>query len=157
MRWITREHVKIDRIACVWAIRKFIDPQAEFYFVPAAAVLSEAERLGATPFHVAGAALSDHGKARSFAAILEQYGLAGDPALALMSRIVTAADTGSADQAEGPGLAAIINGFGKLGYADDHALVAEAAVVYEALYAYCQGKTTAAAPGQVKQGQAEPR
>ncbi len=71
MKWITREHVKVDRVACPWLIKKFIDKDAEFYFVPADRVMGEAERLGATPFDVKGVELNHHGKECSFEAILE--------------------------------------------------------------------------------------
>lgn len=71
MRWITREKVKVDRVACPWLIKKFVDPQAEFYFVPANQVMSEAEHLGAIPYDVEGVELGHHGKECSFEAILK--------------------------------------------------------------------------------------
>src|SRR6266403_600867 len=106
MRWITREHVKVDRVACPWLIRKFVDPEAEFYFVPADRVAAEAARLDATPFDVEGAELGHHGKECTFEAILKRYGLARDPALALLGRIVNGADTDNTlwNQPEAPGL-----------------------------------------------------
>src|SRR5256712_8999654 len=108
MRWITRERVKVDRVACPWLIRKFVDPEAEFYFVPADRVAAEAARLGATPFDVEGAELGHHGKDCTFEAILKRYGLARDPALALLGRIVNGADTDNTlwNQPEAPGLRA---------------------------------------------------
>src|SRR5207253_2990836 len=81
VKWITREHVKVDRVACPWLIRKFVDPQAEFLFVPADQVLAVAEREGATPFDVSGVDLGHHGQQCSFDAIVKRYGLTGDPAL----------------------------------------------------------------------------
>ena len=83
MKWITREHVKVDRVACPWLITKFVDPAAEFLFVPADQVMAVAEREGATPYDVKGVELGHHGKACSFEAILKQYDLSSDPALVL--------------------------------------------------------------------------
>jgi hypothetical protein len=79
MKWITRERVKVDRVACPWLIKKFVDKDAEFFFVPADRVLNEAERLSATPFDVKGVELGHHGKECSFEAILKKYKLSGDP------------------------------------------------------------------------------
>lgn len=140
MKWITRERVKVDRVGCPWLIRKFVDPNAEFHFVPADKVLSEAERLGATPFDVKGVELGHHGKECSFEAILKKHNLDTDPALALLGKIVNGADTDNTlfRQPEGPGLNAIAEGFRHLGLKDDHAILAAEFVVYDALYAYCQ-------------------
>ena len=140
MKWITREHVKVDRVACPWLIRKFIDPQAEFLFVPAAEVQAKASALEAIPYDVKDAELGHHGGKCSFEAILEKYSLAGDPALALLGRIVNGADTDNTlyHQAEGPGLNAVAEGFRRLGYEDDHQVNAAQWIVYDALYAYCQ-------------------
>ena len=80
MKWITREHVKVDRVACPWLIKKFIDPNAEFHFVGADQVMHEAQRLGATPFDVPGVELGHHGKECSFEAILKTHRLAEDAA-----------------------------------------------------------------------------
>ena len=140
MKWITREKVKVDRVACPWLIRKFVDTEAEFYFVPADRVSSEAERLGAIPFDVPGAELGHHGKECSFDAIVRKYGLDKDPALVLLSRIVNGADTDNAlhHQPEGPGLNAVAEGFRHLGFKDDHEINAAEWIVYDALYAYCR-------------------
>ena len=140
MKWITREHVKVDRVACPWLIRKFVDKDAEFIFVPAERVMDEAKRLDATPFDVKGVELGHHGKECSFEAILEKYRLTDDRALMLLGRIVNGADTDNSlyGQAEGPGLQAIAEGFRHLGFADDHAVNAAEWIVYDALYAYCQ-------------------
>ena len=75
MKWITRERVKVDRVACPWLIKKFVDKHAEFYFVPADKVTDEAQRLGATPFDVKGVELGHHGKECSFEAILKKHNL----------------------------------------------------------------------------------
>src|SRR5262252_9919411 len=93
MKWITREHVKVDRVACPWLIKKFVDPVAEFYFVPAEQVLPEAARLTAIPFDVPAVELGHHGKECSFDAILQKYDLKRDPALYLLAKIVNGADT----------------------------------------------------------------
>ena len=140
MKWITRERVKVDRVACPWLIRKFVDKEAEFYFVPAERVAAEAERLGAVPFDVEGAELGHHGKECSFEAILKKYGLMENAALALLARIVNGADTDNTlyRQPEGAGLKAIAEGFRHLGYSDDHAVNRAQWIVYDALYAYCE-------------------
>jgi hypothetical protein len=140
MKWITREHVHVDRVACPWLIRKFVDPNAEFLFVPADQVAAVAQREGATPFDVSGAELGHHGKECSFDAIVKKHGLASDPALVLLARIVNGADTDNAlwNQPESAGLKAVAEGFRHLGYADDHALNAAEWIVYDALYAYSQ-------------------
>ena len=140
MKWITRERVKVDRVACPWLISKFVDKDAEFFFVPADKVMDEAKRLGATPYDVKGVELGHHGKECSFEAILKKYSLTTTPALVLLGKIVNGADTDNTlyAQPEGPGLEAIAEGFRHLGYKDDHALNAAEWIVYDALYAYCQ-------------------
>jgi hypothetical protein len=140
MKWITRSHVKVDRVACPWLIKKFVDRDAEFFFVPADLVESEAVRLGAIPFDVPGAELGHHGRECSFEAIVKKYRLTGDPALSLLARIVNGADTDNSlyEQAEGPGLAAIAEGFRHLDFAGDHEINAAEWIVYDAFYAYCR-------------------
>lgn len=148
MKWITREKVKVDRVACPWLIRKFVDPQAEFLFVPADQVMAVAEREGATPYDVKGVELGHHGQECSFEAILRRYDLMKDPALALLGKIVNGADTDNTlwQQPEGPGLEAIAEGFRHLGLADDHAMVQAESIVYDALYAYCQAMVAQGKP-----------
>jgi hypothetical protein len=140
MKWVTRERVKVDRVACPWLIKKFVDPDAEFLFVPPEQVLAVVDREGAIPFDVKGVELGHHGQKCSFEAILEKYALAGDAALMLLGKIVNGADTDNSlwQQPEGPGLEAIAEGFRHLGYPDDHAINAAEWIVYDALYAYCQ-------------------
>jgi hypothetical protein len=140
MKWITREHVKVDRVACRWLIKKFVDPQAEFLFVPADKVMEVAQREGATPYDVKGVELGHHGQECSFEAILKKYDLTSDPALALLGKIVNGADTDNTlwQQPEGAGLEAIAEGFRHLGYKDDHEQNAAEWIVYDALYHYCQ-------------------
>jgi len=145
MKWITREHVKVDRVACPWLIRKFVDPQAEFLFVPADKVTAVAEREGATPYDVTGVELGHHGKECSFDAIVKKYKLTGDRALVLLARIVNGADTDNSlwNQPESAGLNAIADGFRHLGFKDDHELNRAEWIVYDALYAHCQRRVEA--------------
>jgi hypothetical protein len=140
MRWITREHVKVDRVACPWLIKKFVDKDAEFFFVPADKVMEEAKRLGATPFDVSNVELGHHGKECSFEAILKKHNLTSDPALLLLGKIVNGADTDNTlwNQPEGSGLKAIAEGFRHLGFKNDHEVYAAEGIVYYALYAYCR-------------------
>lgn len=140
MKWITRERVKVDRVACPWLIRKFVDPEAEFLFVPAPEVMAIAERERATPYDVPGVALGHHGKECSFDAIVKQYKLDTDPAMARLAKIVNGADTDNSlwNQPESAGLAAIAEGFRHLGLNDDHEINAAQWIVYDALYAYCK-------------------
>jgi len=140
MKWITRAKVKVDRVACPWLIKKFVDRDAAFYFVAADQVMTEAQRLDAIPFDVAGVELGHHGEECSFEAILNKYHLAGNAALVLLGKIVNGADTDNAlwNQPEGPGLQAIAEGFRHLGYPSDHEINAAEWIVYDALYAYCQ-------------------
>ena len=140
MKWITRQGVKVDRVACPWLIKKFIDPQAEFLFVPAAQVLEIAAEEDAIPFDVSGVELGHHGLECSFEAILKKYGLDNDPALVLLGRIVNGADTDNQlyRQPEGPGLKAIAEGFRGLGLENDHQINAAEWIVYDALFAYCE-------------------
>jgi hypothetical protein len=140
MKWITREHVKVDRVACPWLIRKFVDKDAEFIFAPADCVMHEAKRLDAIPYDVKDVELGHHGQECSFEAIVKKYELDRDLALVLLGKIVNGADTDNAlyGQPEGPGLEAIAEGFRHLGFADDHALNAAEWIVYDALYAYCR-------------------
>jgi hypothetical protein len=150
MKWITREHVKVDRVACPWLIRKFVDKEAEFYFVPSDKVMKEAERLGAIPFDFPGVELGHHGKECSFDAVIRKYNLSGDPALILLSKIVNGADTDNTlyNQPEGPGLKAIAEGFRHLGLRDDHEINAAEWIVYDALYAYCKEKVKQGKPDE---------
>ena len=140
MKWITRERVKVDRVACPWLIKKFVDNDAEFFFVPADSVMDEAKRLGASPFDVKSVELGHHGKECSFEAILKKYDLDRDPALVLLGKIVNGADTDNTlwNQPEGLGLEAIAEGFRHLGFKNDHELNSAEWIVYDALYAYCQ-------------------
>lgn len=140
MKWITRERVKVDRVACPWLIRKFVDPDATFLFVPAEQVMAVAEQEQAIPYDVKGVELGHHGKECSFDAIVRKYHLGRDPALALLAKIVNGADTDNSlwNQPEAAGLNAVAEGFRHLGFEDDHQINASQWIVYDALYAYCQ-------------------
>ena len=93
MKWITRERVKVDRVACPWLVKKFVDRDAEFFFVPADKVMEEAKRLDAIPYDVKNVELGHHGQECSFEAILKKYKLTNDAALVLLGKIVNGADT----------------------------------------------------------------
>jgi hypothetical protein len=140
MKWITRERVKVDRVACPWLIKKFVDPEAEFIFVPAEKVMEEAEQKEAIPFDAPGVELGHHGQECSFEAILKKYHLSKDPALVLMGKIVNGVDTDNRlyRQPEGPGLQAVAEGFRHLGYRTDHEINAAEWIVYDSLCAYCR-------------------
>ena len=136
MRWITREHPKIDRVACPWLITRFIDSDAEFIFVPPEKVGEESARLDAVPFDVEGVELSHEGPLCSFDAFLSKYDLEND-ALATIAKIVRGADTARLDLApQAAGLLAVSLGLSKL-FPDDHEMINHGFVVYDALYAWC--------------------
>jgi hypothetical protein len=138
MKWVTRARPKVDRVACPWLIRRFVDKEAEFLYVPPDQVATVAQREGATPFDVPGAELGHRGAECSFDAIIRKYGL-GDPALGRLARIVRGADTDAKDLTpESRGLEAIAEGF-RVVYQDDHELLERELPVYDALYAYCRG------------------
>ena len=138
MKWVTREKVKVDRVACPWLIHKFIDAEAEFLFVPPDQVSEVAAREGAIPFDAPGVELGHHDGRCSFEAIVDKYGIQ-DLAVRLLARIVHGADLAQDlyGQPEAPGLKAIAEGFQRLGLPDQEVLARELAV-YDALYAYCQ-------------------
>jgi hypothetical protein len=140
MKWITRERVKVDRVACPWLIKKFVDPDAQFLFVPADQVLAVAKREGATPFDVPEVELGHHGPECSFDAIVTKFAIQ-DPAVHELAKIVRGADTADKDLTPySRGLEAIAEGFRHLGLKDDHEVLAKEGVVYDALYAYCRQK-----------------
>lgn len=145
MKWITKEKVKVDRVACPWLIRKFIDPDAEFLFVKPEMVKPTAEAEKAIPYDVPGVDLGHKQGRCSFEAIVEHYRLQ-DPALRLLAEIVHGADVQQDlyGRAEAPGLKAIAHGFSSLGLTD-HAILAKEFAVYDALYAYCSGLLQAGA------------
>ena len=142
MKWITREKVKVDRVACPWLIQRFIDPQAEFIFAPVGQVETKAREVSATPFDIEGCDLGHHGEDVSFNSILKKYNLT-DPALILLGEIVRAADSHPSNpHAAGEGLRWIASGFSALGLSDSDILAREF-IVYDALYAECQRRAAA--------------
>ena len=141
MKWVTRERPKVDRIACPWLIKRFVDQEAEFLYAPGDQVLATAEREGAIPFDVPGVELGHHGPECSFDAIVRKYNLT-DPVLEQLALIVRGADTDAKDLTpESRGLEAIAEGF-RLTYQDDHEQLERELPVYDALYAYCRQHTT---------------
>jgi hypothetical protein len=142
MKWITREDAKVDRIACPWLIRRFVDENAEFLYVPADRVMPVAQRENAIPYDVPGVELG-HAEGRcSFESIMAKYGLTDDLGLSELARIVHAADVDSDidTSPEGRGLQAIAKGFSILHGRDDHRKIALESPMYDALYAFCQEK-----------------
>jgi hypothetical protein len=140
MKWVTRENAKVDRIACPWLIRRFVDPEAEFLFVPTSEVLGVAERESAIPYDVKGVELGHVDGRCSFESIMLKYNLMGNPALVAIAKIVHAADV-SADidtVPEGRGLKAIAHGFSLLLGTDDQEKIERESPMYDALYAWCQ-------------------
>ena len=138
-RWVTRERPKIDRIACPWLVRRFIDPSAEFFYVPANEVRDFAAANGATPFDVPGARYGHDGDRCSFDAFIRIHELA-DPALDRLATIVRGADTGiAALAAEAPGLLATSQGLSTM-FPDDHAMLRAGMMMYDALYLSCRDR-----------------
>jgi hypothetical protein len=139
MRWVTRRNAAVDRIACPWLIKRFIDPGAEFIYVAPQDVDRTAVDSGATPFDVPGAKLGHVAGRCSFESILVEYGL-DDPALRRLGTIVCGADIESDLERvpEAPGLKAIALGFRKLYGERDHEKLAVQIPMYDALYAWCQ-------------------
>jgi hypothetical protein len=136
---VTRARPTIDRIACPWLVRRFIDPEASFLYVPEAAVGETSARAGAVPYDVAGAEFGHHGEFCSFDAFVRIYGIA-DAALDRLAAIVRGADTSRPELTpQSPGLLAISQGL-KANFTDDHAMLAQGMVVYDALYAWCRGQ-----------------
>jgi len=138
MQWITRSHVHVDRIACPWLIRRFIDNRAEFLFVPAGILDQRVKETGAIPFDAPGVELGHHEGRCSFESIILQYGLK-DSALTRMAKIVHAADVREDIDTDpiARGLEAIASGF-SLRYPDDGENLARQMEVYDALYAWCR-------------------
>ena len=137
MQWITRERPKIDRIACPWLILRFIDPEAQFLYVPGDEVFRVAEQTGAIPYDIPGAELSHVDDRCSFDTFLQKYQLT-DPALQSLAIIVRGADTDRLELApQAAGLLAISLGLSH-NFQDDHEMLAQGLVIYDALYAWCK-------------------
>ena len=138
-RWVTRERPKIDRIACPWLVRRFIDSGAQFLYVPAAEVKRIAEKETATPYDVADVEFTHVGERCSFDAFLDKFHLK-DPALDALATIVRGADTGRPELApQAAGLLAISQGLSRL-YEDDLEMLEHGMVMYDALYAWCRSR-----------------
>jgi hypothetical protein len=142
-KWITRERPKIDRIACPWLIRRFVDPAAEFLYVPTERVFAVARETGAVPYDIPGAAPFSHeGEKCSFDAFISVFGLAA-PGLDRLALIVRGADTARLDLApQCAGLLAISQGLSAT-FADDRAMLAQGMTVYDALFAWCRAQADA--------------
>lgn len=140
MKWITRERVKVDRVACPWLIRKFIDPEAEFVFLPHDTDWSVI--TGGIIYDVPNCELGHHGEDVSFDSMLKKYRLE-DPALKLLAEIVRAADSRPSNpHPAGEGLRWVAHGFSALGLGD-HEILAREFIVYDALYAECRRQVAA--------------
>jgi len=146
MKWVTRKNANVDRIACPWLIRKFVDADAEFLFVPADEVRSVAEREGALPYDIPDVELGHVDGRCSFESIIVKYEIK-DPALDLLAKIVHGADVaGDRDIVpEAAGLYAIANGFALVHDEQDHEKIRLETPMYDALYAWCQGQVDALA------------
>jgi len=139
--WVTRHRPKIDRIACPWLIRRFVDPAAQFIFVPPSEVLAVADRFDAIPFDVAGAAFDHVGDRCTFDALVSHFGLAHD-ALGVVADVVRAADTGRlSDVPQAAGLLAISVGLSRM-YRDDQHQLESGMAIYDALYRWARDGIT---------------
>lgn len=138
--WVTRERPKIDRIACPWLIRRFVDPKAAFLFVAPSEVVAVAERFDAAPFDIEGVFWSHRGEACTFDVMVEEFGLATPPLLHL-ARIVRGADTARLDlEPEAAGLLAVSLGLSRM-HADDLTQLEAGLLIYDALYRWCRDAT----------------
>ncbi len=139
MKWVTREKVKVDRVACPWLIRRFIDSNAEFVFLPASTDWSRI--TDGIVYDVEGCELGHHGEDVSFDSFLKKYTLS-DPALQELAKIVRAADSRPSNPApEGEGLRAVATGFSFMELSD-HRILELQFPLYDALYAYCQKRVS---------------
>lgn len=140
MKWLTRSHVHVDRVACPWLIKRFVDSEAEFLFVPAGQIADVVRRTGAIPFDAPGVELGHKNGDCSFQTIVKTYGLK-DPALLLLAEIVGCADTDRLlEHPVASGLEAIAVGF-SLRYPDDAQNLEHQFEVYDSLYAWCRLET----------------
>ena len=144
-RWITREHPRVDRVACPWLIERFVDKDAEFLYVAGDVVAAEAKRVGATPYDIKDAELGHHGAECSFDAFVHRYGLDKDPAMAYMSKVIRGADTDDKDLTpESRGVEALLDGVRALHHPNDQEQRRASRPILDALYAYCQSKASSA-------------
>jgi rhodanese-related sulfurtransferase len=148
-KWVTREHPKIDRIACPWLISRFINPNAQFIYVPPDRVTAAAKEIGATPYDIKGTEFGHVGDQCSFDAIVRIFDIK-DPALDRVATIVRGADTSRRDLApQCEGLYAISLGL-SVNFPDDHEMLRHGLVIYDALYAWCRRSQAAAADQAVR-------
>jgi len=139
MKWVTRQYVHVDRTACPWLIKRFVDPKAEFIFVPAEKIEEIVKKEKAIPYDAPNVELGHHGEKCSFDSIVEKYKIK-DPAVLELDEIVRAADTDKMETVpEAAGLEAIMTGIG-IAAKDDHEAIEEARPVYDALYIDCKLK-----------------
>jgi hypothetical protein len=142
VRWVTRENANVDRIACPWLIKRFIDPEAEFLFVGRDEVLDVAEREGANSYDAPGARYTHRDGKCSFDVLIEEFGLTDDAALMRLAEIVHAADVSKDidSSPEGRGLSAIAHGFALIHGTHDHKKIELESPMYDALYAWCASR-----------------
>jgi hypothetical protein len=147
MKWVTRKNASVDRIACPWLVKRFIDPEAEFLYVPAQEVPAVAEREGAIAYDVGGVELGHVDGRCSFESIILKYGL-DDPALDRLALIVHGADVSEdlGSTPEAAGLKAIAHGFAIVHGDDDHLKIDLESPLYDALYAWCQKEVARVRP-----------
>ena len=146
MKWITREHPRVDRVACPWLIEKFVDKHAEFLYVASDQVASEAQKRNATPYDIKDVELGHHGPECSFDAFVHKYGLDKDPAMVYMAKVIRGADT--ADKTITPesiGIEALLEGIRLVHQPNDQKQREASRPILDALYAYCQTKVDKAA------------
>jgi hypothetical protein len=148
MKWITRENANVDRIACPWLIKRFVDANAEFIYAPGDRVMDEAQRQGAIPYDVKGVELGHVDGRCSFDSIMLKYNLLNDAALVELAKVVHAADvTEDIDTSPyGRGLRAIANGFALVHGNEDHRKIALETPMYDALYAFFQHELESSLP-----------
>ena len=139
MKWVTRQYVHVDRTACPWLIKRFVDPKAEFLFVPVEKIEETVKKEKAIPHDAPNIELTHHGDKCSFDAVIEKYKIK-DPAVLELAKVIRAADTNKMEVApEAAGLEAVMTGFG-ISSKDDYETIAKASPVYDALYTTCKLK-----------------
>jgi hypothetical protein len=144
-RWITREHPRVDRVACPWLIERFVDKDAEFLYVASDVVAAEAKNAGATPYDIKDADLGHHGAECSFDAFVRRFALDKDPAIAYMAKVIRGADTDDKDLTpESRGVEALLDGVRAMHHPNDQEQRRASRPILDALYAYCQTKVKSA-------------
>lgn len=143
MKWVTRQNANVDRIACPWLIKRFIDPDAEFLFVERDQVLAVAAREGAHSYDAEGAEYTHRDGKCSFDVLVEEFDLTGDAGLVRLAEVVHAADVSEDidSSPEGRGLSAIAHGFALIHGTEDHKKIELETPMYDALYAWCRHQT----------------